>query len=45
MGKGYSWYGMREIIQKGIRRRIAKALNRVYWCVSAQNVGAVKPPQ
>ena len=39
MGKGYSWYGMREIIQKAFEEY---GLNRVYWCVSAQNVRAVK---
>lgn len=39
MGKGYSWYGMHEIIRKAFEEY---GLKCVYWCVSAQNERAVK---
>lgn len=39
MGKGYSWYGMQEIIRKAFEEY---GLFCVYWCVSAWNERAVK---
>ena len=39
MGKGYSWYGMHEIIRKAFEEY---GLFCVYWCVSAWNERAVK---
>lgn len=39
MGKGYSWYGMREIIRKAFEEY---GLSCVYWCVSVRNERAVK---
>lgn len=39
MGKGYSWYGMQEIIRKAFEEY---GLLCVYWCVSAWNERAVK---
>lgn len=38
MGKGYSAYGMREIIRVGLEEL---GLDCVYWCVSPDNVRAV----
>lgn len=39
MGKGYSWYGMKEIIDKAFHEY---KLTSVYWCVSKNNVRAIK---
>ena len=39
MGKGYSWYGMHEIIRKAFEDY---GLYCVYWCVSVSNERAVK---
>ena len=39
MGKGYSWYGMEEIIQLAFEKY---GLENVYWCVSKKNDRAVK---
>lgn len=39
MGKGYSAYGMAEILKKGIREL---DLKNIYWCVSRVNERAVK---
>lgn len=39
MGKGYSKYGMRTILEKGIRELL---LEKIYWCVSAENLRAVR---
>jgi len=38
MGKGYSRYGMQEILNRGI----AMGLNAIYWCVSPENIRAVR---
>lgn len=39
MGKGYSWYGMREIIRLAFEEF---GLENVYWCVSRHNTRAIK---
>lgn len=39
MGKGYSWYGMEEIIRKAFEEY---HLENVYWCVSKANERAVR---
>ena len=39
MGKGYSKYGMAEIIRIGLEEM---GLNEVYWCVSPANKRAVR---
>lgn len=39
MGKGYSWYGMKEIIKLAFERYDLKT---VYWCVSSENERAVR---
>ena len=39
MGKGYSWYGMDEIIRQAFEKY---GLAYVYWCVSTRNERAVK---
>lgn len=39
MGKGYSWYGMEEIIKKAFNEY---GLESVYWCVSRDNKRAVR---
>ena len=39
MGRGYSWYGMEEIIQRGFE---AYRLDSIYWCVSRENERAVR---
>lgn len=39
MGKGFSAYGMRQIIQIGLEQL---GLKRVYWCVSPDNKRAVR---
>lgn len=39
MGKGYSAYGMAEIIRRGFREY---GLDRIYWCVSPKNARAVR---
>lgn len=39
MGKGYSAYGMKKILELGINEL---ALEKIYWCVSHLNERAVK---
>ena len=39
MGKGYARYGMKEMLEYGIRQRM---LERIYWCVSPENHRAVR---
>jgi RimJ/RimL family protein N-acetyltransferase len=39
MGRGYSWYGMTEIIRIAFEEL---NLNCVYWCVSEKNIRAVR---
>lgn len=39
MGKGYSKYGMEEIIRIGFEKL---CLNKIYWCVSPDNLRACK---
>lgn len=39
MGHGYAWYGMAEIIRKAF---VEYELECVYWCVSMDNVRAVR---
>lgn len=39
MGKGFSGYGMREIIRIGLEEM---GLQKIYWCVAAINARAVK---
>lgn len=39
MGKGYSWFGMMEIIRIAFEEL---RLNSVYWCVSKKNVRACR---
>jgi len=39
MGKGYSAYGMKEIIRIGLEEL---SLKKIYWCVAAINNRAVK---
>lgn len=39
MGRGYSWYGMEEIIRLAFEKY---NLESVYWCVSRQNDRAVR---
>lgn len=39
MGRGYSWYGMKEIIRRAFDEY---GLESVYWCVSRQNERAVR---
>lgn len=39
MGKGYSWFGMEAIIDKAFNEF---GLESVYWCVSRQNLRAVR---
>ncbi|MDO4219067.1 MAG: GNAT family N-acetyltransferase [Synergistaceae bacterium] len=39
MGKGYSWFGMKEIIRKAFEEY---GLENVYWCVSRTNERAVR---
>lgn len=39
MGRGYSWYGMEEIIKKAFDQY---ELESVYWCVSRENERAVR---
>lgn len=39
MGRGYSWYGMEEIIKKAFNEY---DLENVYWCVSRENERAVR---
>lgn len=39
MGRGYSWYGMEEIIRLAFEEY---ALESVYWCVSRSNERAVR---
>lgn len=38
MGKGFSWYGMREIIKIGFEKY---GLKHIYWCVDVPNLRAV----
>ncbi len=39
MGKGYSKYGMVEILRRGIEEI---GLDNIYWCVSRENARAVR---
>lgn len=39
MGHGYSWYGMDQILKYGL---LQKGLDNIYWCVSKENIRAVK---
>lgn len=39
MGRGYSWFGMEEIIKKAFNEL---GLESVYWCVSRENTRAVR---
>lgn len=39
MGRGYSWFGMKTIIEKAF---VELGLDRVYWCVSRNNQRAVR---
>lgn len=39
MGRGYSWYGMEEIIRLAFEKY---GLESVYWCVSRENERAVR---
>lgn len=39
MGKGYSWFGMESIIEKGFNDL---GLESIYWCVSNENRRAVR---
>lgn len=39
MGRGYSWYGMEEILQKAF---VEYGLECVYWCVSRSNHRAIR---
>lgn len=39
MGRGYSWYGMEEIIRLAFEKL---GLENVYWCVSRKNERAVR---
>ena len=39
MGRGYSWFGMEEIINKAFEEY---GLENVYWCVSRKNPRAVR---
>lgn len=39
MGKGFSRYGMQEIIRKGFEEF---KLKKIYWCVAPENIRAVK---
>ncbi len=39
MGRGYSWFGMEEIIKKAFNEL---GLESVYWCVSKDNTRAVR---
>lgn len=39
MGRGYSWFGMEEIIEKAFKEY---GLETVYWCVSRKNKRAVR---
>lgn len=38
LGRGYAWYGMKEIIQYGFK---TMDLNCIYWCVSEANQRAI----
>lgn len=39
MGKGYSKFGMKEIIDIGLEQYM---LNNIYWCVSTENQRAIR---
>lgn len=39
MGRGYSWYGMEEIIERAFNQY---GLESVYWCVSRKNIRAIR---
>lgn len=39
MGKGYSKFGMKEILRRGFEE---EGLNAIYWCVSEKNERAVR---
>ncbi len=39
MGRGYSWFGMEEILKKAFEEH---GLETVYWCVDKDNIRAVR---
>lgn len=39
MGRGYSWFGMESIIEKAFHEL---GLESIYWCVSRENIRAVR---
>ena len=39
MGKGYSQYSMKKILEKGF---LKLGLNEIYWCVAPQNTRALR---
>lgn len=39
MGQGYAWFGMRAILEKAFDEW---QLRRVYWCVSRENLRAIR---
>ena len=39
MGRGYSWFGMEEIIKKAFDEL---RLEAIYWCVSTENMRAIR---
>ena len=39
MGQGFSWFGMKSILEKAFQELYLKT---VYWCVSEQNMRAVR---
>ena len=39
MGKGFSWFGMKKIIELGLDEL---GLKKIYWCVSRDNVRACR---
>lgn len=39
MGRGYAWFGTREILRKALNEL---GLSSVYWCVSRNNIRAVR---
>lgn len=39
MGVGYSKYGMKTILELGLKEL---SLNSIYWCVSPENIRAVR---
>lgn len=39
MGRGYSWFGMESVIEKAFHEL---GLESIYWCVSRENIRAVR---